>query len=121
MNTEAVYASTAGVDVLVDVTQHPRSGWDRLQRPRSLPVHHTPIPPSRWPRQKAREPRGPTLRQQYAAGSAAPEKITIVLVSPHDRHISHARDGAGSEASPHGRTSLLPSHGVRQTGPSAIM
>ena len=39
---------------------------------------------------------------------------------PHDRHISHAKDGAGSEASPHGRTSLLASHGVRQTGPSAI-
>ena len=51
----AVYASTAGVDVLVDVTQHLRSGWDRLQRPRSLPVHHTPIRPSRWPRQQARE------------------------------------------------------------------
>ena len=46
--------------------------------------------------------------------------ITLVLDSPHDRHISHARDGAGSKASPHRLTSLLASHGVRQTGPSAI-
>ena len=65
-------------------------------------------------------PRGPTSRQQYAAGSAAPKKTTIVLDSPHDRHISHARDGAGSKVSPHRLTSLLPSHGARQTGPSAI-
>ena len=65
-------------------------------------------------------PRGPTLRQQCAAGSAAPEKTTIVLDSPHDRHISHARDGAGSKVSPHRLTSLLPSRGVHQTGPSAI-
>ena len=64
-------------------------------------------------------PRGPTLRQQCAAGSAAPEKTTIVLDSPHDRHISHARDGAGSKVSPRRLTSLLPSRGVRQTGPSA--
>ena len=62
----------------------------------------------------------PTSRQQYTAGSAAPEETTIVLDSPYDRHISHARDGAGSEVSPHRLTSLLPSHGVRQTGPSAI-
>ena len=48
------------------------------------------------------------------------EKTTIVLNSPHDRHISRARDGAGSEVSPHRLTSLLPSHGVRQTGPSAV-
>ena len=65
-------------------------------------------------------PRGPTLRIQYGAGSAAPEKTTIVLDSPHDRHISHARDGAGSKVSPHRLTSLLPSHEVRQTGSSAI-
>ena len=65
-------------------------------------------------------PRGPTLTQHYTAGSAAPEKNTTVLDSPYDRHVSHARDGAGSETSPHGRTSLLASHGVRQTGPSAI-
>ena len=65
-------------------------------------------------------PRGPTLRQQCAAGSAAPKKTTIVLDSPHDRYISHARDGAGSKVSPHRLTSLLPSRGVRQTGPSAI-
>ena len=58
--------------------------------------------------------------QQYAAGSAAPEEATTVLDSPSNIHVSHARDGAGSEASPHGRTSLLASHGVRQTGPSAI-
>ena len=67
-------------------------------------------------------PRGPTSRQQYAAGSAAPKKTTIVLDSPHDRHISHARDGAGSKVvSPRRLTSLLPSRGVRQTGPSAIL
>ena len=65
-------------------------------------------------------PRGPTSRIEYGAGSAAPEKTTIVLDSPYDRHISHARDGAGSEVSPHRLTSLLPSHGVRQTGPSAV-
>ena len=49
-----------------------------------------------------------------------PEKTTIVLDSPHDRHISHARDGAGSKVSPHRLTSLLPSHEVRQTGSSTI-
>ena len=58
--------------------------------------------------------------QQYAAGSAAPEKTTTVLDSHYDRLISHARDGAGSEASLHGSTSLVASHRVRQTGPSAI-
>ena len=66
-------------------------------------------------------PRGPTLRQQCAAGSAAPEKTTTVLDSPHDRHISHARDGAGSKVSPRRLTSLSPSRGVRQTGPSGHM
>ena len=49
-----------------------------------------------------------------------PEKTTIVLDSPHDRHTSHARDGAGSKVSPHRLTSRLPSHEVRQTGSSAI-
>ena len=58
---------------------------------------------------------GPTLRQEYVAGSVAPEKTTIALDSPHDRHISHARDGDGSKVSSHSRTSLLASHGVRQT------
>ena len=47
-------------------------------------------------------------------------KDPTVLDSPHDRHISHARDGAGSKVSPRRLTSLLPSRGVRQTGPSAI-
>ena len=28
----AIYASTAGVDLLVDVTQHLRSGWDPLAK-----------------------------------------------------------------------------------------
>ena len=65
-------------------------------------------------------PRGPTSRIEYGAGSAAPEKTTIVLDSPHDRHISHPRDGAGSEVSPHRLASLLPSHGLRQTEPSAV-
>ena len=54
--------------------------------------------------------------QHYTAGSAAPEKNTTVLDSPYDRHVSHARDGAGSEASPHGSTSLL----VSSTVPSAL-
>ena len=40
--------------------------------------------------------------------------------SPHDRHINHVRDGAGSEVLSHRLTSLLPSLGVRQTGPSAV-
>ena len=66
-------------------------------------------------------PRGPTLRQQCAAGRSAPEQPTMVLDSPYDRHISHARDGAGSKVSPRRLTSLLPSRGVRQTGPSAIL
>ena len=78
-------------------------------------------PHSRRPRQHSAGPRGPTLRQQCAAGSAAPEKTTIVLDSPYDRHISHARDGAGSKVSPRRLTSLLPSRGVRQMGPSAIL
>ena len=82
------------------------------------PVHHTPIRAPRRPPPAG--PRGPTLKIEYGAGSAAPEKTTIVLDSPHDRHISHARDGAGSEVSPRRLTSLLPSHGVRQTGPSAV-
>ena len=59
------------------------------------------------------------MRIEYGAGSAVPEKTTIVLDSPHDTHISHARDGAGSEVSPHRLTSLLPSCGVHQTGASA--
>ena len=46
-------------------------------------------------------PRGPTLRQQCAAGGAAPEKTTRVLDSPYDRHISHARDGAKLVARSH--------------------
>ena len=58
-------------------------------------------------------PRGPTSRLEYGAGSAAPEKITIVLDSPHDRHISHARAGAGSKVSPHRLTSLVPSQRVK--------
>ena len=58
---------------------------------------------------------GPTLRQEYVAGSVAPEKTTIALDSPHDRHISHARDGDGSKVSPRRGTSLLASLGVRQT------
>ena len=49
------------------------------------------------------------------AGSVAAEKTTIVLDSPHDRHISHARDGDGSKVSPHRQTSLLASLGVRRT------
>ena len=64
-------------------------------------------------------PKGPTLRHEYGAGSVAPEKTTIVMDSPYDKHISHARDGDGSMASPHRLTLLLPSHGVRQTGLSA--
>ena len=58
---------------------------------------------------------GPTLRQEYVAGSVAPEKTNIALDSPHDRHISHARDGDGSKVSPRRGTSLLASLGVRQT------
>ena len=46
-------------------------------------------------------PRGPTLRLEYAAGSAAIEKSTIVLDSSHNIHISHARDRDGSKVSPH--------------------
>ena len=48
------------------------------------------------------------------------QKRPLALDSPYDRHISHARDGADSKVSPHRLTSLLPSHGVRQTGPSAL-
>ena len=65
-------------------------------------------------------PRGPTAREEYGSGSPAPEKTTIALDSPHDRHINHVRDGAGSEVLSHRLTSLLPSLGVRQTGPSAV-
>ena len=107
----AVYASTAGLDVLVHVTQHQITGWDRSWSPRSRPVHQIRIRPSRWPREHP-GPRGPTSRQQYAAGSAAPETTTILLDRLYDRNISNVRDGTGSEASPHGRTSLLASHGA---------
>ena len=107
----AVYASTAGLDVLVHVTQHQITGWDRSWSPRSRPVHQIRIRPSQWPREHP-GPRGPTSRQQYAAGSAAPETTTILLDRLYDRNISNVRDGTGSEASPHGRTSLLASHGA---------
>ena len=99
--------------MLVDATQHHTTGSDRSWSPRSRLVHHTPIRPSWRPRPAG--PRGPTLRLEYAAGSAAIEKSTIVLDSSHDIHISHARVGDGSKLSPHRRTSLLASLGVRQT------
>ena len=60
--------------------------------------------------------RGPTLRHEYGAGSAAPEKTNIVLDSLCDVRISHARDRDGSMVSTHSLTLRLPSHGVRQTG-----
>ena len=41
------------------------------------------------------------MRLEYAAGSAAIEKSTIVLDSSHNIHISHARDRDGSKVSPH--------------------
>ena len=65
-------------------------------------------------------PRGPTLRHEYGAGSVATEKTTIVLDSPYTRHVSHAIDGDVSIVSPHRLTLLLPSHRVRQTGPSPV-
>jgi len=65
-------------------------------------------------------PRGSTLRHEYGAVSVAPEKTTIVLDSPYDRYISHAIDGDISVVSPHRLTLLLPSHRVRQTGPSLL-
>ena len=65
-------------------------------------------------------PRGPTLRHEYGAGSVAPKKTTVVLDSTYDRHISHAIDGDVSIVSPHRLTLLLPSHRVRQTGPSPV-
>ena len=51
------------------------------------------------------------MRLEYAAGSAAIEKSTIVLDSSYDIHISHARDGDGSKVSPHRLTSLFTSRG----------
>ena len=44
--------------------------------------------------------RGPTSRIEYGAGSKALEKTTKVLDSPCDRHLSHARDGAGKKKTP---------------------
>ena len=97
--------------------------WSNTSRPAVEPqvAPGAPYPNSGPSAAPPAGPRGPTSRIEYGAGSAAPEKTTTVLDSPHDRHISHARDGAGSEVSPHRLTSLLPSHGVRQTGPSAIL
>ena len=52
------------------------------------------------------------MRLEYGAGSAAPEEITTVLDSTHNRHMSHARDGAGSGVSSDRLTSLLASIGL---------
>ena len=51
----ATYTSTAGLYVLVHVRQRDRAAWERSWSPRSHPAHHTPIPPSRRPRQQARQ------------------------------------------------------------------
>ena len=114
----ATYGFMNGPSLLVDVIQPKVTHQDQLWRCRSHLEHRAPMrtPPSAAP---TAGPRRPTLRLEYGAESAAPEKTTIVLDSPHHRHISHARDGAGSKVSPHRLTSLLASHGVRQTGPSA--
>ena len=41
------------------------------------------------------------------------KRSPLVLDIPHDRHISHARAGAGSKVSPHRLTSLVPSQRVK--------
>jgi hypothetical protein len=53
LRTESIGESLAVL--MCWITLHARTGWDRSWSPRSRPVHHTPIRPSRRPRQLARE------------------------------------------------------------------
>ena len=49
------YGSMIGLKLLYDVVWHKSRPQHQQWSPRSLPVHHTPIRPSRRPRQQARE------------------------------------------------------------------
>ena len=67
---EATYGSMIGLKLLYDVVWHKSRPQHQQWSPRSLPVHHTPIRPSRRPRQQAREGQlrgkstGPEVRLQ---------------------------------------------------------
>ena len=65
-------------------------------------------------------PRGPTSRQVYGAGCAAPANTVIVLDTPYDGHISHAKDGSGSEVSQRRLTSLSQPFGCMNGMPKVV-